>query len=121
MAELIVRVKDKHPINPASSKRGDVISVLPDGAQWGDLDQSDTHYRIIRLPNVSVEDVTNALLAPGRRSSPTQERAFVPFRSYRLDLKHADVAAHCAGTRPSAPLTLSWTLEDLVAARKRVG
>ncbi len=107
MAELLVRVVDKAP--PSTSRRGDVIAVQPDGWPWGRMEMANPDWRLVKLPHVSVEDARNALLEPGRRSSPTQERGLVPRRAFRLEIEAGE------------PVTLPWTLDDVVAARKQAG
>jgi hypothetical protein len=89
-AELAVMVIDRvHPDIFASQthlKRGDVIEVLPAGANWGSSDRTDTHCIIFKVPGLAMVEA-NALktVDPGnRRVNPMlHARAFgLDFRAF---------------------------------------
>lgn len=52
-------------------KRGDVISVREDNCLWGDMELHDSQWRIVKAPNLSVEE-GSILLSPEPPSYPDQ-------------------------------------------------
>lgn len=86
MAELLVRVVDKgEPENVRCTKRGDVIVVMPDGWMWGNAELADPHYRILRVPDMSVSEAS-ALLAEEPPSEQLHELLLSPYASEKLRL-----------------------------------
>ena len=59
MCELLVMARDKHHNDPVknqagSYKRGDIVTVMPDGKTWGDMECLPNFF-IIKLPGVPEE------------------------------------------------------------------
>ena len=90
MAELLIRVVDKiHPTDPdknlATSKKGDVISVCPDGWNWGREELANPEWRIVKMPGVDPATLTDMLEADisiiGGQSFIKRKRV----RAYNLD------------------------------------
>jgi len=82
--ELLVRIVDKvNPdfyLNLGCSKRGDVIVVKPDGWAWGSDELSNPQWRILQVPNLTLEEA-EALAAPevlqaGNSKETLQKRGF---------------------------------------------
>jgi hypothetical protein len=125
MAELLVRVTDKtHPTeNNRVSKRGDVIAVQPDGWAWGALELSQPFWRIVKLPNVTVQAASDALLAPGVRTGPQEPLTAVPLKAFRLDLaavssrNQAAAAFVTDDTRAQPSISIPWNLTQLTSSR----
>ncbi len=78
MCELLVFTRDDP--GPMRYKRGDVVDIMPDGHQWGRLEQLPP-FRIIQLPGVAIDDVRHL-------AEPTLEAAgeIRQRRLWRLDL-----------------------------------
>jgi hypothetical protein len=94
MAEILVRVVDKvnkeFYLNCRCTKRGDVIVVAPDGWKWGTDERTDPQYRIISLPQYSVEDL-QAFLAPEQPTDPSQSQRTLQRRAFKFDVDHPDL------------------------------
>lgn len=90
MAELLIRVIDRIPDNDPdraddaqrATKRGDVIAVQPDGWNWGRVELTAPFWRILKIPDASVEDFLHLLEPPADElpDDPT------PARRITLDL-----------------------------------
>lgn len=94
MCELLVRVVDKinHEdpyANAKCTKRGDVISICPDGWVWGVQEQLNPDWRIITIPGVSVDEVAS-LLAPEPETDPQNPSRMRQARLFKLDLDAFD-------------------------------
>jgi hypothetical protein len=68
VAELLVRTEDKPKTGDPytdrhRSGRGCVIAIQPDGWQWSKAEQSAPFWRIVKLPGIPVEKLTQ-LTAP---------------------------------------------------------
>lgn len=66
MADILIRIRDKESSGDPETdalqfKRGDVIAVWPTPGPWGTEERRNPDWRILRLPNVSVEDVGELL------------------------------------------------------------
>lgn len=89
MAELLVRTVDN--INPdaemdyLSSKRGDVIVVMPDGWQWSKAEAKSSIWEIVKAPGVSVFDA-NVFLGPEINTDDTNPQIKLRSRAVSLDL-----------------------------------
>lgn len=125
MAELLVRVRDKTSPDLYKdvrlTKRGDVIVVMPDGWTWGSGELTNPDWRIVKLPNVSLDEA-EAMTAgelpadPKVPSRTLQRRAF----SFDLDNLPQSVAAFIADdTRASPALTVNLTLAQFRGLKKR--
>lgn len=96
MAELLIRVIDK--VNPdfykncQCTKRGDVIAVCPDGNRWGDRELNAPHYRIIKMPKMTVEE-GSILLAPEPEKDPSNPSRTLQRRAFKIDLDSKDIPA----------------------------
>lgn len=89
MAELLVRVVDKinnDPyLNVKCSKRGDVISVQPDGWVWGKEEYKNPEWRILKFPSVTVSEAS-AFLGAELETDPENPSAMLQSRGFSLDL-----------------------------------
>lgn len=89
MAEICImivnRVNDDPKVDAQCFKRGDVVEVLPDGSDWGSSVRKLSIFRIIKLPNVSVEEA-RAFLAPELPADPEAPKDMLQRRAFRLDL-----------------------------------
>lgn len=125
MAELLVRVRDKTSPDIYKdvrlTKRGDVIVVMPDGWTWGSGELTNPDWRILKLPNVSVEEASAMLggelpIDPQAPSRTLQRRAF----SFDLDNLPQSVAGFIADdTRKTPALTVNLTLAQFRGLKKR--
>lgn len=88
MAELLVRVIDKindDPVlNTKCMKRGDVVVVCPDGWGWSKEELTNPFWRIIKMPNLSMEEA-NRFLAPELDTDPNQPSKTLQRRAFKLD------------------------------------
>ena len=89
MAEIIVRVINKvnkdFYLNCKCTKRGDVISVCPDGWSWGSAELTSPEYRILVFPNLTVDDVS-PLTVPEKDIDPKNPSKTLQKRAFKLDL-----------------------------------
>jgi hypothetical protein len=66
MAEFLIRVVDKDvPSDPDGNRlrprMGDVVTVQPDGWPWSAKERTETFWRIVRVPGLSVDAATDWL------------------------------------------------------------
>jgi hypothetical protein len=105
--EILVRVVDKHPVESpdyeASSQRGDVIVVCPNGHPWSPAELTNPDWRIIRAPILQAE--ADALLA--KSQDVTVKRR----REWKIDLDALPNSEKFSGQRAD---------EIVVMARKQV-
>lgn len=107
MAELLIRTVDKSCPEDARndallSKRGDVITIQPDGWTWSEAERNAPHWVIVKVPGVSVDDLTAYVTPdPGDEigGKLPQRRAFhfdlgAWEKGGRKALKRADALAH---------------------------
>jgi hypothetical protein len=80
--ELVIRVKNRGNGGPGDSLAGDVITIMPDGFNWGSAELTNPQWRIIRVPLTQVE--CDALLSSPENN--TREGYFVR-RKYKINLK----------------------------------
>ena len=86
--QLLVRVVDRISKDPTRNlqltKRGDVIAVKPDDADWGTEELTNPEWRIISVPDMTAAEaaalMTQELPPLGNPGQPVMKRAF------RLDL-----------------------------------
>lgn len=94
MAEILVRVVDKvnedYYLNCGCTKRGDVIVVAPDGWKWGVEERANPEWRILSLPQYSVEDL-QAFLAPEKETDPSNPSRTLQKRGFKFDVDHPDL------------------------------
>ena len=90
MAELLVRVVDKVNDDPYldchCTKRGDVIVIAPDGWSWGREELTNPHWRIVKAPNISVDDAS-AFLGPELETNPQNPSRVRQKRGFKLGLE----------------------------------
>lgn len=111
MAELLIRVKDKHnPDDPAAdllcTKRGDVIVVCADGHPWSERERTSVEWRILMLPGIDPADLAD-LTRP--EMEDVQTAGLPPTRMVRARMYALDLAALPAAVR-------AW-LDDKIAGR----
>lgn len=95
MAELLVRVVDRgDPNDDASSKRGDVIALCPDGWAWSAAELSEPFWRVIAVPGVPVDDLRDLMESPRAESARPRLR-----RVRYLDLDRATPGQSFRGDR----------------------
>ena len=123
MAEMLVRVVDKISADPylnaKLTKRGDVISVQPDGWVWGKEEQKNPDWRIVKLPGVSVTNASQ-FVAPEKDADLKNPSRVLQSRAARLDLDNlplgiAAVMADIKRRNPTARTSL--TAQDLAALK----
>lgn len=89
MAEILIRVRDKVNTDPYLDshclKRGDVVSVVPDGWAWGPEELTAPYWRIVKLPRVSVNAV-ESLLAPEVDIDPQNPSPVLRKRAFKWNL-----------------------------------
>ncbi len=109
MADLLIRIRDKESSGDPETdavqfKRGDVIAVWPTPGPWGTEELRNPDWRIVRLPNVSVEDAQE-LMAPERLATLDGERLMRKRRA-RLDVDNlpAPVRAWLADDTRAVPI-----------------
>ena len=88
MCEILLRVRDK--VNDADPyldaqclKRGDVVVVVENGWPWSEAELTNPDWRILKLPNVSVE-FAEAFLAPEVDTDPTRPSRMLRRRALRV-------------------------------------
>lgn len=95
MAEILLRVVDKtNPdkgLDALCTKRGDVISVYPDGVNWGRKQVNNPSYRIIKMPGVPVEALLD-LVEPEYAVDGNGDRILVRKRAKQLAIDKLEVA-----------------------------
>jgi len=140
MAELLIQVVDKTNPDPELDakcyKRGDVISILPDGAYWGDATQNPL-WRIIRVVGLSPEELEALLtlsvpedMSDGMLSLKRRRARFLdldspgvpaPMRAWLNDSKRAvpilDLSAHL----PLAALRTMLVRRSALASPRVIG
>ena len=93
MAELLIRTQDK----PSSGNvytdrhrlgRGDVVVVMPDGHKWSDVEKAAPFWRILRLPGVGPNKLTQLLASDVGYGDFEAEKAskVLQRRAYKIDL-----------------------------------
>lgn len=108
MAELLLRVVDKvNPDDPYKdvqlTKRGDVVTALPDGWAWSSEEQRNPHWRILKWPSLTLSAAT-VFLSPEIDSKPqlTGENPMLQRRGFAFDLD-----------APALPAALkAWLADD---------
>lgn len=88
MAEMLVRTVDKVNaqdvyLDCKCTKRGMVIAICPDGWQWSQAEKTAPYWTIIKVPGVSVDDLSG-YLAP-EPGDPKLNR-MLQRRAFRFDL-----------------------------------
>lgn len=96
MCELLVRVSDKvnedFYRNCQCTKRGDIISLCPDGWNWSTSEKTVPFWRIVKLPNVTVAQAT-PYLRPEIATDPLNPSKTLQKRAFKLDLSNATLPA----------------------------
>jgi len=80
MCELLVYAADDK--SPRSYARGDVVTICPDGWEWGRKEGPPT-FRVIRVPGASAQECEPLL---GRDFPEGMEPTLCHRRAFRLDL-----------------------------------
>jgi hypothetical protein len=96
MCEIAVMAEDVASDDPVDDtklfKLGDVIDILPDGADWGDQAIANPRFRMIRLTGVSVSEAS-VLVAAEMSTNPGASARMLRQRMSGLDLTNPDLAA----------------------------
>jgi len=65
MAEFVIRVRERRDFDPvrqaASLRPGDVVDIGPDGFDWGALTMTNSDWRIVKCPGLSVDALLDML------------------------------------------------------------
>lgn len=89
MAEALLRVVDKvnsdFYLNIKCLKRGDVVTICPDGWEWSHEELTNPDWRIIKLPNVSIEALSQLTVPEMPPDSINQYRT-LHRRKYRINI-----------------------------------
>lgn len=92
MAELLIRVTDKTNLQDVYkdvqlTKRGHVITVVPDGWSWSEVERTNPDWRIFKWPSVSVDDCIDFLMPePDLRPVKVGVDPMLQRRAYKLDV-----------------------------------
>lgn len=126
MCELLLRVVDVvhagDPVNDLyrnarASHRGDVIVVLPDGANWGRDGYGASCWRVLKIPAMTVNEAS-VLLAPERDTDPLNPSKTVQRKAFKLDVDNvalpADLRAYLADDNRTQPtFTINLTAAQI--------
>lgn len=116
MCEILVRIEDKTHENPdinvTLSKKGDVIVVVEDEHLWGELEKSQPFWQIIKLPNISVDQINSSLMM--RQHPIGHDKVPLCNREFYLDFDNVLDAP-----RLYTFIILNWTFDVLLSYRKR--
>ena len=125
MAELLIRIRDKetHPnpyVDVQRSKRGDVISVCPDGWAWTPAELTNPEWRIVKVIGLD-DEVVQQLLRP--EPGDPRLNKMLRRRQYKIDVDFASLPK--AGkdylrddTRSAASITISKALAKSLVTLK---
>lgn len=96
MSELLVRVADKinsnFYLNCQCTKRGDIVACCADGWPWSIAEKTLPFWRILKLPNVTVAQVT-PYLVPELPVDPLNPSKTLQKRAFKLDLSNVVLPA----------------------------
>ena len=111
MCELLIRVRDKEFADTYQKVkqlgRGDVVVVVENGWSWSQKELTNPDWRILKLPNILVDDVVD-LLAPEENPTPGVPNRMLQRVGKRLDLSHVNLAS-----------LLAWIQDDTRAQPTR--
>jgi hypothetical protein len=93
MCEILIRARDKVNVDDVyldvkCLKRSDVVAVVPDGWAWSQLELTAPYWRIVKLPQVSV-NAASVLLTPEVLQSPEASEKMLRSRGAKWDLDSA--------------------------------
>lgn len=113
MCEVLLRVADKvNATDPYADakclKRGDIVVVCVDDWPWGSDELAHPFWRVLKLPNISVQQV-ETFLGPEYDDDPANPSRVLRRRAFMVDLGSATIPA---GLR-------AWLLDDTRAAPTR--
>lgn len=90
MCEMLVRVVDKTNSDPLldakCTKRGDVIVIQPDGWVWGSAELTNPHWRIVKIPGLTVSSCLG-FLGPELNTDPNNPNYRLRKRLFKLNLE----------------------------------
>lgn len=125
MCELLIRARDKVNDDPQLDakcyKRGDVVAVVEDGWQWGRVELASPEWRILQLPNVSVEQA-QAFVAEEVEDDPAQPSRMLRRRGWAFDLEALPAAVRAwlaDDSRKTPTRRVNLTAPQILALRKR--
>ncbi len=125
MCELLLRVSDKINTDPVldskCTKRGDVIVVMPDGWGWGTEELRNPDWRILQLPNVTVEQAAS-FLSPEPEDNPQAPSLVRQRRLFKIDLDALPpvwAAWVTDGTRAEPMRSAPFTAAQILGYRRR--
>lgn len=101
MAEILVRLIDRSP-GEDDAKRGDVVSVMPDGNPWSEAELTNPDWIILKVVSILATDRDVMLAA--RESFP---RGRFRRREWSLDLDGAPLPARFTYPRKQASVTIT--------------
>lgn len=107
MAEALIRVVDKDQPDPIlsvlSSKRGDVISVCPDGWAWSQEERTNPDWRIVSVAGI-LDSAVQTMLLPDYDPTTGKVRRR---RAWMVDLSLAPNPSLFTGARTQAIITMT--------------
>ena len=127
MCEVLLRVRDK--INSVDVyadvqclKRGDIVSIVPDGWNWGSAELTNDDWRIVKLPNIALS-LAEAFLAPELPVDPQNPGKMLRRRGFKFDIDDPAIPVSFAAwladnTRVQPTRTVNFTGPQLLAFKK---
>lgn len=120
MCEILLKATNATSPDPYKDvkcyKAGDVVVVMPDGWGWGSKELTDPMFRIVKLPNVTVEQAVGILCAWEIDVNPAQPSRMLQRRGYRVwyeQLSGQPRAYWLDATRASPSFTWNVTFAQL--------
>lgn len=105
--------KDAPEMNAKLPKRGHVIEVMDNGANWGAVPPRKKEWVIIRITNLLFRDGLAYLDSmPGF----SEENVLLGPRRLRIDVDHPKIAAAIAALAPDADRIITFRKEDIADA-----
>lgn len=126
MCEVLLRVVDKVSDDPYRdaklTKRGDVITVQPDGWNWGAQELADPNWRILKLPNVP-QATAEGFLGPEVDTDPANPSLVLQRRAFRFNVDSTAIPAGVLAwlndaTRAEPTRTINFTAAQFVAFKQ---
>lgn len=90
MAEFLVRIQDKSNLADAyldakCLKRGDIVTIQPDGWSWGLAEINNPEWRILKFPMISIKD-SQPFMAPEFDTDPANPSYVLRRRGFAINI-----------------------------------
>lgn len=128
MCQVLLRVVDKTNLDDPYHdckclKRGDIVVVVGDAHVWGREELRDPAWRILRLPNITVEQA-EAFLGPELDTDPANPSRVLQRRQFKLDVDNVQMPAGLKAwlldfTRAQPTRSINWTWAQIEPYRAR--